>query len=402
MHLRAYAASLGLVGALLLPIGAGLAQADQPTFSPTAAGSTAPLVTIDAAPGKNGRRAVTKPLRVTVAGGTLQSVTGTAAPFGVRDPARATPVTGTVSPDGTQWVSKQLKPARTYRLTAVAIGVDGTTVTQTASVKSAKPARKLTARVTPSARRVVGVGMPVTVTLSRPVATRAARATVERALTVVTSRPIGAAAWGWTSNSQLQYRPRSFWPAYTTVTVKARLAGITVGKGVWAVSDTRDRFKIGRAQIMKINGSRHSYTIERNGKTVRRGGVSLGKSGFTTRSGTKVIMSREVSRRMRSTTVGITAGVNAYDLQVPYAMRVTQSGEFVHGAPWNSHIGAANVSHGCTNLTLSDAKWLYRTSQLGDPVVTKGTSRRSEQGNGWGSVWNLPWAQWQSRSAVKV
>lgn len=402
MPFRAYAASLALVGALLLPVGAGLARADEPTPVLTATTPAAALITIDAAPDKGGRRPVTKPLSVSVAGGSLQSVTGTAAPLGVRDVTRATPVAGSFSPDRSGWVSKRLRPARTYRLTAVAIGLDGVIVTQTARVRTAKPARTLTARVTPAAGEVVGVGMPVTVNLSRPVTTRAARATVQGALTVVTSKRIGAAAWGWLSATQLQYRPRTFWPAYTKVTVKASLAGITVGKGVWAVSDTTDRFKFGRAQVMRIDGRRHTYTVTRNGKTVRRGGVSLGKSGFTTRSGTKVIMSRETSRRMRSSTVGITGGVNAYDLLVPYAMRLTHSGEFVHGAPWNRNIGSANVSHGCTNLTLSDAIWLYRTSQLGDPLVTKGTSRRSEIGNGWGSAWNLSWAQWRSRSAVKM
>jgi lipoprotein-anchoring transpeptidase ErfK/SrfK len=345
---------------------------------------------------------VTKPLGVSVVGGTLQSVTGTATPLGVRDASRATPVAGTFTADRSGWVSTRLKPARTYRLTAVAIGVDGVMVTQSARVKTRRPARTLSASVTPGAGQVVGVGMPVIVNLSQPVTTRAARAKVEGALTVLTSRPVGSAAWGWISRTQLQYRPRTFWPAYTTVKVKAKLAGIAIGKGVWAVSDTSRRFKVGRAQIMKVDGRRHTYAIKRNGKTVRRGGVSLGKSGFTTRSGTKVIMSREVSRRMRSNTVGIVGGVNSYDLQVPYAMRLTHTGEFVHGAPWNRYVGAANVSHGCTNLTLSDAKWLYRTSKLGDPLVTKGTSRRSELGSGWGGVWNLTWANWKKRSAVRV
>jgi lipoprotein-anchoring transpeptidase ErfK/SrfK len=395
MHFRARAAAWALVGALVLPVGVGLAHADEPTPA-----TTAPLITIDAAPGKDGRRALTKPLRVTVTGGTLQSVTGSATPIGVKDVARAAPVPGTVGVGATSWVSRRLLPARTYRLAVVAVAPDGTTVTQAARVRSAKPGKTLTARITPSSGQVVGVGMPLTVNLSKPVTTKAARAAVQQALVVSTSRPIAEAAWGWTSSTQLQYRPRGFWPAFTTVKVKANLAGLTIGKNVWAVRDTAARYKIGRSQIMRVDGRQHTYTVVRNGKTVRSGGVSLGKSGFTTRSGIKVIMTREVSRRMRSTTVGIVSGADAYDLQVPYAMRLTNSGEFVHGAPWNSHIGAANVSHGCTNLTLTDAKWLYRTSLIGDPLVTRGTSRGSEPGNGLGSFWNLSWSQWKVRSAA--
>ena len=40
-----------------------------------------------------------------------------------------------------------------------------------------------------------------------------------------------------------------------------------------------------------------------------------------------------------------------YTLQVPYAIRLTNSGEFIHAAPWaTSRIGRWNGSHGCTNL----------------------------------------------------
>jgi lipoprotein-anchoring transpeptidase ErfK/SrfK len=396
MHTRGRTAIVTLVGALLLPLGVGLARADGSTPGAT----PPPTMTMDTAPGKDGRRAVTKPLRITVVGGILQSVTGTARPLGVRSARRATPVVGTLSADLTSWVSTRLLPARSYRLTAVAVGPDGQTVTQTATVKSAKPAKKLTASISPSGGRVVGVGMPITLALSRPVTTRAARIAIQRTLTVVTSRPVGAASWAWMSATRLQYRPRTFWPARTSVTVKAKLAGIGIGKGVWATSDAAGTFTVGRSQVMRVDGRRHTFTVTRNGRMVRRGGVSLGKSGFTTRSGTKVIMSREVSRRMRSTTVGIPSGANSYDLQVPYAMRVTYSGEFVHGAPWNSHIGAANVSHGCTNLTLTNAKWLYRTSMIGDPVITRGTSRSSALGDGLGDVWNLKWSQWTAHSAI--
>jgi lipoprotein-anchoring transpeptidase ErfK/SrfK len=125
----------------------------------------------------------------------------------------------------------------------------------------------------------------------------------------------------------------------------------------------------------------------------------MGKSGFTTRSGTKVIMDIHESYRMRSTTVGIT-GSEAYDLDVPYAMRITSTGEFLHGAPWNHYIGIANMSHGCTNLTLSDARWLFHRVREGDPVVTKGTGRSTESWNGLGGVWNVPWDKWVAGSAL--
>jgi lipoprotein-anchoring transpeptidase ErfK/SrfK len=131
-------------------------------------------------------------------------------------------------------------------------------------------------------------------------------------------------------------------------------------------------------------------------------GVSLGKPGATTttRSGTKVIMSRHESYRMRSSTLGPAYSGDSYDLVVPYAMRMTWSGEFLHGADYNANIGRANTSHGCTNLRSSDARWLYESSLVGDPVVTTGTDRWMEEGNGLGGAWNVDWERWTSRSAA--
>jgi len=409
MHLRRRTAiaTVSVVGAALVVVGAHVAEADgtarTPAAAPAAAAVVAPVtLTIDAAPAANGRRALTKPLRVSVTGGTLTAVTGSVRPIGITAAARTLPLTGTLAPTGTSWTSAALQPARTYRITAVATGPDGTSVTRSATVRSAKPTRVLRASISPSKGRTVGVGNPVVVTLSRPVSGKAGRAAVQSALTVTTSKPIGAASWGWLSSSTLEFRPRQFWPGNTKVTVRAALAGVNAGtKGGWGVADTSTRFTVGRAQVMTVDGARHTFVIRRNGNVIRRGGVSLGKSGFTTRSGIKVIMTREVSHRMRSSTVGIPAGsINSYDLDVPYAMRVTNSGEFVHGAPWNHRIGIANASHGCTNLTLANAIWLYHNSMIGDPVVTSGTGRRSELGNGLGGAWNLSWKAWTALSAV--
>jgi len=163
--------------------------------------------------------------------------------------------------------------------------------------------------------------------------------------------------------------------------------------------DTDAGFRIGRAFVMRVSNAEHRMVVRKDGETVRRFGVSMGKSGFTTRSGTKVIMDIHESYRMRSTTVGIT-GSEAYDLQVPYAMRITASGEFLHGAPWNPYVGIANRSHGCTNLTLSAARWVFDRVREGDPIVTRGTGRRMETWNGLGGVWNVPWTTWVGGSAL--
>ena len=110
--------------------------------------------------------------------------------------------------------------------------------------------------------------------------------------------------------------------AHTTVNVTADLRKVRAAAGVWGMQDTTPTFRIGRAFVMRVSNAKHLMTVARDGNRIRTFGVSLGKPGFPTRSGTKVVMDTHVSYRMRSTTVGITGG-EAYDLDVPYAMRIT-------------------------------------------------------------------------------
>ena len=327
------------------------------------------------------------PVEVDVIGGTLSAVTLTG-PDG-----RA--VRGDLAP--TTWTSTgTLVPRTTYVLDATAVAPDGQQSTLHDTVRTGAPPQVLWASISPEGR-TVGVGRPLVVTFNQPVRRKAA---VEAALSVSTSKDVGPAAWSWTSSRTVQYRPRQFWPAYTRVTVTADLRKVKAGAGLWGMKDTDASFRIGRAFVMRVSDSTLRLVVRKDGVRIRNFGVSLGKSGFTTRSGIKVIMDTHESYRMNSDTVGIT-GVEAYDLDVPYAMRITSSGEFLHGAPWNYYIGISNRSHGCTNLTLSDARWVFDRVREGDPIVTKGTGRQTESWNGLGGVWNTPWATWVAGSALR-
>ena len=175
------------------------------------------------------------------------------------------------------------------------------------------------------------------------------------------------------------------------------LAGTELRPGVWVMEDRRIDFRVGREQVLRITDATHTMTVERAGNTIRTMPVSLGKPGFTTRSGVKVIMTRQLEERMTSAE---TTGPNAYDVVVPYAMRMTTSGEFLHAAPWSEWAqGSQNVSHGCTNVSWDDGIWLYENTLVGDPVVTTGTGRPTETWNGLGGLWNYSWGEWQQRSA---
>jgi hypothetical protein len=153
--------------------------------------------------------------------------------------------------------------------------------------------------------------------------------------------------------------------------------------------------------VTKVNAQTFEAQVLRDGAVVRTIPITTGKSGFETRSGTKVIVSKERTRIMDAATGGTDrSDPEYYRLTVEYAMRVTYSGEFVHAAPWSvGSQGRANVSHGCIGMSTSNAQWLYDQTMVGDIVEVTGTSNLQDLGNGI-TVWNETWPKWLARSAT--
>ena len=57
-----------------------------------------------------------------------------------------------------------------------------------------------------------------------------------------------------------------------------------------------------------------------------------------------------------------------YDVpDVPYTMYY-DGGMAIHGAYWHNMFGTP-VSHGCTNVAVNHAKWLFDWASVGTPVV---------------------------------
>jgi hypothetical protein len=58
-----------------------------------------------------------------------------------------------------------------------------------------------------------------------------------------------------------------------------------------------------------------------------------------------------------------------------------------------------NASHGCIGMSTADAEWLFNQVKIGDPVITTGTARGLEQGNGW-TDWDISYSQYKKGSAL--
>ncbi|MEI5673677.1 MULTISPECIES: L,D-transpeptidase [unclassified Nocardioides] len=310
-------------------------------------------------------------------------------------------VVGELSSDRTTWTaSRRLEPGTTYVLKARGTGEDGQAAKRNVrfTTQDLTLAEQTYASVAPLGGETVGVGMPVVVSFDVPVTDRAS---IEKHLQV-TSSPVQAGSWHWLSDQEVHWRPKHYWQAGTDVTVDVDINSVPAGGGVYGQESRRVQFHVGDANIYKVNAKTHQMQVFTNGKKVRTFPITTGKAGFTTRSGTKVIMEKFEKRRMNSETVGISAGsAEAYDIDdVRWAMRLTNSGEFIHAAPWSvGSQGHANVSHGCTGMSTEDAGWLYARSKRGDVVEYVGTDRPMTLDNGYGD-WNASFADYRSGSAL--
>ncbi|HEU5485613.1 MAG TPA: Ig-like domain-containing protein [Microlunatus sp.] len=305
-------------------------------------------------------------------------------------------VDGALAGNKTGWTAgTRLEPGSTYTLTVSGRNPQGEarTTRSTFKTQALSLQQQTFAQLQPLEGSNVGVGMPVILTFDVAVKNRRE---FEKHLTV-TSSPKQPGTWSWFSDKEVHFRPQHYWKPGTKVSVSADLNSLDAGNGVYGQNSTSTSFTIGRSLVTKINLDTHKAKVYIAGDLKRTIPISGGKSGWQTRSGTKLIMEKLPVTRMTNEMIGAD---ESYDLRVKYALRVTWSGEFLHAAPWNAaYLGRANASHGCVGMSTSDAAWLFNRVQIGDPVITTGSGRGLEQGNGY-TDWDVSWSQYQKGSAL--
>ncbi|MCG8349785.1 MAG: L,D-transpeptidase [Chloroflexales bacterium] len=95
--------------------------------------------------------------------------------------------------------------------------------------------------------------------------------------------------------------------------------------------------------------------------------ISTGKDGFNTPPGSFTVYSK-----VRSQTMSGTIGGEYYNVpDVPHVMYIN-GGVALHGTYWHNQFGTGvRRSHGCINLPLDSAAWLYDWAPLGTPVQVR-------------------------------
>lgn len=313
--------------------------------------------------------------------------------------AGTTVVPGTLDPTGTVWRSTwTLPPGVEHVVTATAAAPAGPAMLAMGRFRT-RPAERTfkVLSVSPLPGETVGVGTPIVVTFDTPIRNKAA---VERALEVRAAKPVQG-AWRWLSDTEVVYRTKHYWPARQEVAFTAHLAGVRSAPGVYGTADHALAFTVGRKQSSTVDTVNHQMVVRRDGRVVQRMAISAGVATtreYTTTSGVHLTMDKGNPVRMVSP--GRKKGdPGFYDLLIDHAVRISNSGEYVHAKNNVWAQGRLNVSHGCVNARPDQAAWFYETSLRGDPVTITGTSRELEWHNGWG-YWQLPWERWVMGSAL--
>ncbi|MER7015957.1 Ig-like domain-containing protein [Saccharopolyspora sp. NPDC000359] len=355
--------------------------------SGAAANEVAPAPTLELAP-QNGAQDVAP------AGPVTAKVTNGRIVRAVLTNTEGKEVPGTASPDGATWTAgEKLGYGKTYTLEVTAQGASGPAITQQATFSTVAPGEQSYVSMNPLDGQTVGVGQPLAFYFSKN-APAPDKAKAEEAIKIQTE-PAVEGAFYWFNNREVHWRPKEYWKPGTKVTVDVDVFGRDLGNGVWGEEDRKATITIGDAVVLKADGASHQMSIERNGEVIRTMPVSLGKPSFPSNNGVHVVTEHHATKVMDSSTYGLPIEAGGYRTEVKWAVRISNGGEFLHAAPWSvGQQGHSNVSHGCINMSMDNAKWVYDLLKKGDIVqITNSGGPDLRPWDGFGD-WQIPWEEW--------
>ncbi|HWG01968.1 MAG TPA: Ig-like domain-containing protein [Trebonia sp.] len=385
---RTFAAAAAAAVALVVTACAHAPSADQlnpRAVAPRNAAQVAKYLSITPAPGAT---AADPAKGITVRaenGGKLGDVTVT---------AHGDKVTGALNASRTQWHSAwTLHTDAGYTVTATGTDSQGHPVTETSSFRTLNPRKTFSTAIYEGYNETYGVGMPVMLTFTQPITDKAA---VERSLRLTTSKPV-AGSWYWDGDEHLDFRPRDYWPADTTVSFDGHLEGVDGGDGMYGSADLTQTFNVGQSVIAVASTTSHKTRVYVGGQLTYTWPVSTGRSTMPTPDGTYLTVQKGNPVRMTGGTKG---KPGYYNELVNWAVRFTFSGDYYHSAPWSVvSQGYSNVSHGCVNLSPADARTLYEMAIPGDPVTITSSGKGGDWDDGW-TEWFDDWHQYLAGSAL--
>lgn len=392
---HAVVAVIALMSALLAGCGSATATWQDPGDPATGGGPADPVkVAITSPSPKAGNVPTSAEIGIKVTGAEQTEVALTSA-GGQR-------VSGAFREDGSTWIpGQQLAYGTRYTVAVTGINKAGDRATKSSTFTTMRqPGLIMGAGLYLFDNQTVGVGMPVVVEFTRAVRDKD-RAAIEKRL-FVTSEPAVEGSWHWFSDSQVHYRPKDYWKPGTRLSVRIAIGGFPFGKGWYGKRDRVARdVTVGEDLRLEVDNTTKKLSVIRDGQVIKTVPVSLGKPSSPSSSGNLVVMDKKETAMFDSSTYGVpVSSADGYRTQVRYAMRLTWGGEFIHAAPWSvADQGRRNVSHGCVNVSMENARYLFRLAKIGTPVVVKSTETHVGKGDGW-TGWDLSWDEYLAGSAL--
>ena len=265
----------------------------------------------------------------------------------------------------------------------------------------------------------LGVGVPLTLTLSSPPADRA-DLVKHLSLTAEVHSPAPAAApapnpspspspspaadpcavsynvtplaggdlpfnASWTTDRRVRLTPKTpdgYWPADSTIHLAAALTGLKTAAGNSFESDLNNTFKTADKRVIDVDLSTQTLTACRNGVMDNQFPISSGTPTHATDVGRFYIYSRVQDEEMKSPEGPFAP--DFYDIKhVPWT-QYFDGGAALHGAWWHNNFGHP-MSHGCVNVQTPtqntkypnakpQAEYLWNFDYIGDPVIVHGVT----------------------------
>ena len=380
---RHWRISLALLAAALLAA-TSACQESRTTTRAAAANVVAPQVVLNT--GTAGLIDWSGALEVTVTDGELRSVAVT--------DQRGYAVPGGLAAG--HWTSTTyLVPDSAYHVTASVVDTASKTRRIDVTAHTSKATKLLRATHSPRGDRVVGVGLPAIITLSRSVTDAADRMAVVSRLRVETE-PFVPGAWRWMNDKELHYRAATYWARGTRISVHSDLDRLRLSQGVWGTGDVDTTFSVGSAVVATVDVTKKVMTVVVDGKLIKTVKVSTGRDKYPTRGGVHLVLEKLKVQIMDSATVGIPRkDPDGYYEKVPDSVRISYGGAFVHSASWSVRDqGVRNVSHGCVNISPADARWFFELVKRGDVVNIMNAKAPPLLTDPGMSDWNVPFSEW--------
>ena len=225
---------------------------------------------------------------------------------------------------------------RPTRWSATVARSDGLTAQRVATFTTLTPTYLIGATAYPTDGMTVGVGQPIVFNFDHYVRTAAGQAAALSHITVSMSKPVPG-GWHWFSLDELHFRPETYWPPGEKVDRHGRPRRLERrAAAAGGTGSSTETFSIGDARISVANLATDEMTVTLNGATVATYPISGGRQQYPTMNGTHIVLDRESVVHMVSSTVGIPVNSpNGYDEYVYDDVHISDSGEYVHAAPWS-------------------------------------------------------------------